>query len=96
MDTYFYAYILSNKRNTTLYIGVTGDLIKRVWEHKKKLVKGFTQRYNIDKLVYYETYQNIEEAIKREKQLKGGSRKQKEDLIRKVNPEWKDLYEYIL
>ena len=91
-----FVYILTNKWNTVLYLGVTGNLVKRVWEHKQKIVKGFTSRYNISKLVWYEIYQNIEEAIKREKQLKAGSRKQKNELINKMNPEWNDLYETIL
>ncbi|HVA96443.1 MAG TPA: GIY-YIG nuclease family protein [Candidatus Acidoferrales bacterium] len=93
MKKHAYIYIVSNKWNTTLYVGVTNDLIKRVWQHKQKLVKGFTQKYNIDKLVYYEQFESINQAITREKQLKGGSRKQKTDLIEIVNPEWDDLYE---
>ena len=87
-----YIYILSNQRNTVLYVGVTSNLVKRIWEHKQKLVKGFTYKYNVDKLVYYEIFENIEMAIQREKQLKGGSRKQKEELINSLNSEWKDLY----
>ncbi|MEO1256122.1 MAG: GIY-YIG nuclease family protein [Bacteroidota bacterium] len=86
-------YILTNKWNTTLYVGVTSDLYSRVVDHKeKKDKKSFTARYNLSKLVYYETYFSIEEAISREKQLKGGSRKKKEDLINAVNPEWRDLF----
>lgn len=69
------------------------DLIKRIWEHKQKLADGFSKKYNLDKLVYYEQFEDITEAIKREKQLKGGSRKKKTDLIDKINPEWRDLYE---
>jgi putative endonuclease len=91
-----YIYILSNQRNTVLYIGVTGNLVKRIWEHRQKVVKGFTQKYNVEKLVYYEIYGNIESAILREKQLKGGSRKQKVDLINHMNPEWKDLYDSLI
>ncbi len=91
-----YIYILSNNWNTVLYVGVTSNLIKRVSEHKQKLIKGFTQRYNINKLVYYEIFENIEEAILREKQLKGGPRKQKTELINKMNSAWKDLYASIL
>lgn len=79
-----------------MYVSVTTDLAKRVWQHKQKLFKGFTQKYNLNKLVYYEQYENIEEAIKREKQLKGGSRQKKIDLIEKMNPEWNDLYDDIL
>ena len=77
-----YVYILTNNWNTVLYVGVTSNLVKRVWEHKQKFIKSFTQRYNITKLVYYENFQNIEEAIKREKQLKGGSHNQKIILIK--------------
>ncbi len=93
MKKYSYVYILSNYSNTTLYIGVTSNLVKRIWEHKQKLSEGFTQRYHINKLVYYEQYENIEEAIIREKQLKGGSRKKKIQLIQMRNPDWQDLYE---
>lgn len=75
-----------------MYVGVCGDLIKRVWQHKQKLADGFTKKYNLDKLVYYEQYESITEAIKREKQLKGGSRKDKIVLINTMNPEWVDLY----
>lgn len=87
---------MSNKWSTTLYIGVTSDLVKRIWEHKEKVVKGFTQRYNINKLVYYEQFEGIEEAIKREKQLKDGSRKKKIELIEQMNPTWEDLYDKII
>jgi len=82
---------MTNKRNTTLYTGVTGGLMGRVKQHKRKEVEGFTKRYNINKLVYYEEYQYIEDAIAREKQIKGGSRIKKIDLIESINPEWKDL-----
>ncbi len=95
MKTY-YVYILSNKWNTTLYTGVTDNIIKRVWEHKQKLVKGFTSKYNIDKLVFYEHGKDSLEAIKREKQIKGGSRKTKIELIQKMNPNWEDLYHKLL
>ena len=88
--------MLSNNWNTVLYVGVTSNLLKRISEHKQKLIKGFTQRYNITKLVYYEIFENIEEAILREKQLKGGSRKHKIELINKMNSEWKNLYASIL
>lgn len=91
-----YVYILSNKINTVLYVGVTSNLIKRVWEHKNKAVPGFTARYNVDKLVYYETSESILSAIEREKQIKGGSRKKKTELINSINPQWKDLYEGII
>ncbi|MFY0629075.1 MAG: GIY-YIG nuclease family protein [Flavobacteriaceae bacterium] len=86
-------YLLSNKNNTVLYTGVTSDLKKRVFQHKTKKYKGFTSKYNCDKLVYYETFSDINEAIKREKQIKSGSRKKKEDLIHIENPNWNDLTE---
>jgi len=87
----YFVYILASKQNTVLYIGVTNNLERRVLEHKNKINKGFTSRYNIDKLVYFEEYTNINEAIKREKQLKKWNRQWKIDLIEKDNPEWKDL-----
>ena len=91
-----YVYILFNKRNGTLYIGVTSDIIKRIYEHKNQLVEGFTKKYNIDKLGYYEVHCNITSAIEREKQLKSGSRKSKITLIEKNNPNWDDLYYSII
>jgi putative endonuclease len=87
-----YIYILFNKRNGTLYTGVTSDLIKRVYEHKNKLADGFTKKYDVDRLGYYEVFSDIANAIKREKQIKGGSRIAKIKLIESINPEWKDLY----
>jgi len=90
-----YVYILFNKRNGTLYTGVTSNLIKRVYEHKNKLVEGFTSKYDVDKLGFYEVYNSIILAIEREKQIKGGSRKKKIELIEGMNPEWNDLYESI-
>ena len=96
MGKSFYVYILSSKRNGTLYIGVTSDLIKRVWEHKKKLAEGFTERYSVDKLVYYEQFQDAESALRREKRMKKYNRKWKIDLIEKSNPDWKDLYEELI
>lgn len=92
----YYVYILTNYTNKVLYIGVTNNLIRRVYEHKSKLVKGFTQKYNVDKLVYYESTESIISAIEREKQLKGGSRQKKLDLINKFNPQWEDLYNTII
>jgi len=89
----YYVYILTNKNNHVLYTGVTNNLSRRVYEHKEKLHKGFTQKYNINKLVYYEVTDDISAAIDREKQIKAGSRKKKIDLINKFNPEWTDLYE---
>ena len=88
-----YTYILFNKRNGTLYTGVTSNLLKRVYEHKNKLTQGFTDKYNVDKLGYYEVHDSIVLAIQREKQIKGGSRKKKIDLIESINPYWVDLYE---
>ena len=91
-----YVYILFNKRNGTLYTGVTSDLIKRIYEHKSKLVSGFTNKYGIDKLGYYEMSSSILSAIEREKQIKSGSRNKKLALIESMNPDWTDLYESIL
>jgi len=84
---------MSNKNNTTIYVGVSSHLVKRVYQHKKKTFKGFTSKYNCDKLVYFEDYNSIEEAINREKQIKKGNMKRKEDLINTDNPEWNDLSE---
>lgn len=92
----YYIYIMTNYANTVLYTGVTNDLIRRVYEHKHKLVKIFTSKYNINKLVYYEATENIESAILREKQIKAGSRQKKIDLINKLNPGWEDLYNSII
>lgn len=89
----YYVYIMTNKTHTTLYTGVSGGLDGRVLQHKLKQVKGFTRKYNITKLVYYEEYQYINDAIAREKQIKGGSRKKKINLINNMNPAWKDLSE---
>jgi len=86
-------YIMANKHNTTLYTGVTNDLKRRVFEHKEHLVKGFTDRYNLEKLVYFEVSIDIEAAILREKQIKNSSRKKKIKLIESTNPEWGDLAE---
>jgi putative endonuclease len=91
-----YVYILTNKYNTVLYIGVTSDLIKRVYEHKNKLADGFTKKYNVGKLIYFEIFENPEYAIRREKTLKNLLRKKKIELIVSKNPEWKDLYSDIL
>jgi putative endonuclease len=88
----YYIYILASKKNGTLYIGVTSDLIKRVYEHKNELVEGFTQKYAIHNLVYFEVTESIESAIMREKQLKKWNRAWKINLIEKSNPAWKDLY----
>ena len=88
----YYIYILANKRNGTLYIGVTSNLVKRVYEHKNNIIEGFSKKYNIHKLVYYEITNDIENAIRREKQLKKWNRKWKMNLIENSNPEWIDLY----
>mgnify|MGYP001363818540 CR=1 FL=1 len=92
MKTNSYVYILTNKFNNVFYIGVTSDLIKRTWEHKNKIVKGFTKKYNLHKLVYYEIACDIENAILREKQLKKWHRQWKINLIREFNPTFEDLY----
>jgi len=91
-STLAYVYILASGRNGTLYIGVTSDLVKRVYQHKAKLVEGFTSRYNIDELVWFEQSDSIESAIAREKQLKEWKRAWKIELIEKANPYWNDLY----
>jgi putative endonuclease len=89
-------YILASKRNGTLYIGVTSDLIKRTWEHKNDSVEGFTKRYRVHRLVYYELHEDMESAIRREKQMKKWNRDWKLELIEKQNPDWRDLWEGIL
>jgi putative endonuclease len=89
-------YILANKRNGTLYIGVTSDLPNLVWEHKSDLTEGFTKRYNVHHLVYYELHEEMVSAIEREKQIKKWNRAWKLELIEKHNPNWKDLWEEIL
>jgi putative endonuclease len=88
-------YILSNKTNTVIYTGVTNDLKRRVFEHKEKKVEGFTKKYNVSKLVYYEVGQDVMGAIFREKQIKGMNRQKKNELISQFNPYWNDLYEDI-
>lgn len=96
MNKTFCVYIVANKRNGALYVGVTSDLLRRVWQHKQKEVAGFTARYGIDKLVYYETSESAESAIQREKQLKKWSRSWKLRLIEEKNPDWRDLYDEIV
>ncbi|VAX15074.1 Excinuclease ABC, C subunit-like [hydrothermal vent metagenome] len=91
MSKQYYVYIMTNKNNTVLYTGVTNNLEKRVYEHKEKINPGFTAKYNICKLVYYEDSGDIRYAIQREKQIKAGSRKKKVDLVEKCNSNWKDL-----
>jgi putative endonuclease len=92
MERQFYNYILSNKYNKVLYTGITSDLLRRIYEYKQHCVKGFTARYNVTKLVYYEIMNDPESAITREKQIKAGSRHKKLELIKSINPDWKDLY----
>ena len=93
----YYVYILTNKNHTVLYTGVTRDLLRRVYEHKNHLDKGsFTDRYNIEYLVYFESTSDVTAAIEREKQIKGWNRKRKDKLIASKNPNWDDLYERIL
>ncbi len=88
----YYVYIMTN-RSKTLYTGVTNDLMRRVYEHKNKMIDGFTKKYNITKLVYYEETDDVQAAIEREKQIKGWLRRKKIALIESINPEWKDLSE---
>ena len=88
----YYVYILTNASHTVLYIGITNDLERRCYEHKHKLVKGFTQKYNVDKLIYFEIFEEIDLAISREKQIKGYSRAKKEMLIDQVNKNWDELH----
>jgi len=92
----YYVYILASKKNGTLYVGVTSNLIKRVYEHKENLADGFTKKYNVHSLVYYEVFNNINEAILREKRIKEWRREWKTQLIEKKNPDWKDLYNELL
>ena len=93
MNWQFYVYIMTNKGSTVLYTGVTNNLKRRVYEHREMLADGFTRRYKINKLVYYEVFEDIENAIVREKQIKGGSRQKKIELINTMNKEWRELYE---
>jgi putative endonuclease len=92
MNKQYFIYIMTNKRDSVLYTGVTNDLKKRVYEHKTKLIEGFTKKYSVNKLVYYEVFDDVNDAIAREKKIKAGSRQKKIDLISNVNPKWKDLY----
>ena len=88
----YYVYILANRTHTTLYIGVTNDLLRRVYEHRAEVVPGFTARYHVDRLVYYEVFGSAYEAISREKALKGWRRSRKNELVERENPTWRDLY----
>jgi putative endonuclease len=92
MSQQYYLYIMTNDYNTVLYTGVTNNLQRRVYEHKEKIIEGFTKKYNITKLVYYEVFGDAYTAISREKQIKAGSRQKKIDLVNSINQEWKDLY----
>ncbi|MFA4830100.1 MAG: GIY-YIG nuclease family protein [Thermodesulfovibrionales bacterium] len=89
----YYVYMMTNKNNKVLYTGITNDLKRRTYEHREKLVEGFTKKYNVVKLVYYEVCRDVKSAISREKQIKDGSRAKKEKLIDTTNPEWEDIYE---
>jgi putative endonuclease len=93
MSRQYYVYIMTNKHNTVLYTGVTNDLRRRAYEHRSGRGGGFTSKYNVHKLVYYEVAESVEAAIAREKQIKGGSRQNKVDLVEGMNPEWVDLYD---
>ena len=92
VQKYYYVYILASSQNGTLYIGVTNDLSRRVYEHKHHIIPGFTDKYNVDRLVYYERFDDIRDAIRHEKRLKEWKRNWKKDLIEKYNPDWRDLY----
>lgn len=92
IQKYFSVYILTNFTNTVLYTGITNNLPRRVYEHKEKLEEGFTQKYNVNKLVYFEVFENPEAAIKREKAIKNLVRRKKNALVEKMNPKWDDLY----
>jgi putative endonuclease len=92
MDKSYFVYIITNKNNNVLYTGITNNLIRRIYEHKEKIFKGFSAKYNLNKLVYFECTNDVKEDINREKQIKGGSRKKKLDLINSMNPNWEDLY----
>jgi len=91
MEHRCFVYILTNRHHTALYVGVTNDLVRRVHEHRTKIASGFTTRYNVDKLVYYDETSDVVAAIAREKQIKGGSREKKVELVNAMNPDWRDL-----
>lgn len=92
----FYVYIMGREYNSTYYVGMTSDIVKRVWEHKNEAADGFTKKHNIKMLLYYEIYDDAENAIKREKRLKKWNRLWKMQIIERMNPEWKDLYGTLL
>jgi putative endonuclease len=91
----YYVYILTNRSNNVLYIGVTNDLVRRIYEHKNKVVNGFTKKYNLNKLIYFETTTDVRSALEREKQLKNWHRDWKINLISEFNPKWEDLSEML-
>ena len=93
MNKKYYVYMMINKNNTVIYTGVTNNLKRRIYEHKEKMLEGFTKKYNANKLVYFEITNDINSAIQWEKQIKAGSRQKKIDLINSINAEWKDLYD---
>ncbi len=95
MSKQYYVYLMTNKNNRVLYTGITNDLKRRVYEHREKLVNGFTKKYNVSKLIYYQVFEDPENAILREKKIKAGSRQRKIDLINSKNNKWRDLYEEI-
>ena len=95
MPKQFCVYILASDKNGTLYIGVTSNLTQRIWQHKNKVVDGFTKNYDVNKLVYYEVHETVESTLRREKRLKFWQRNWKKDLIESFNPQWKDLYNEI-
>lgn len=96
MNEKYEVYIITNKKNTTSYVGVTNNLVRRIYEHKNHFIKSFSQKYNLDKLVYYELFDNPQNAITREKQLKAGTRKRKIELISAFNKNWLDLYSILV
>lgn len=96
MENQYFVYILTNTHNTTLYIGVTNNLVRRTFEHREKIIENFSKKYNLSKLVYYEVFSDINFAIAREKHLKGGSRAKKLNLISEFNRDWEDLYNKII
>ena len=93
IETMYYVYIITNKSKTVLYTGVTNNIERRMYEHKNKQIEGFTKRYNVNQLVYYESYSDVNYAISREKQIKNLLRRKKEELINSMNPNWDDLME---
>ena len=92
-EKHFYVYLLTNWNNKVMYVGVTNDLQRRLYEHKNKLVKGFTEKYNVDKLVYFEETDDVKSALAREKEIKKWRREKKNNLVCSINPEWKELSE---